>query len=180
MCRKKQREPLKPRKGPYTKVNAYTISVCWEQIFVVFMVLIQIVLHSVFLITPLTTIKHPILYFSMVLYYLLLILQILDYVIITRNDPVDRCLVKTGFLTKQQKKRNTRKCDLCRSQVTIKSYHCKRCNRCTEGFDHHCSFLGTCIGSRNYEMFIRLVMIFMAWNASIIFQVSWIFNLSLR
>lgn len=32
-----------------------------------------------------------------------------------------------------------------------------RCNKCIEGFDHHCTYLNTCIGTRNYPLFIGLL-----------------------
>ncbi|KAE8697973.1 Protein S-acyltransferase 18 [Hibiscus syriacus] len=37
--------------------------------------------------------------------------------------------------------------------------HCRTCNRCVEGFDHHCRWLNNCVGKRNYTTFI-LLMIF--------------------
>jgi hypothetical protein len=42
--------------------------------------------------------------------------------------------------------------------VAVSSYHCQSCQRCVEGFDHHCSFASNCIGSRNYSIFIRLLL----------------------
>lgn len=35
--------------------------------------------------------------------------------------------------------------------------HCKACNKCVEGFDHHCPFLNQCIGSNNYFWFIFIL-----------------------
>ncbi|MCB0370870.1 MAG: hypothetical protein KDD45_15965 [Bdellovibrionales bacterium] len=29
-------------------------------------------------------------------------------------------------------------------------FHCKRCRRCVEFFDHHCKWLNNCIGAKNY------------------------------
>ena len=37
-------------------------------------------------------------------------------------------------------------CHLCGTPVTESSKHCKRCDRCVSGFDHHCIWLNNCIG----------------------------------
>jgi palmitoyltransferase len=43
--------------------------------------------------------------------------------------------------------------------VLKESKHCKRCDRCVRGFDHHCRFVNQCVGARNYRTFIVLVII---------------------
>ncbi|RKP38332.1 DHHC palmitoyltransferase-domain-containing protein [Dimargaris cristalligena] len=50
-------------------------------------------------------------------------------------------------------------CDVCLVQTDFHTRHCKRCNRCVAGFDHHCKWLNTCIGSRNYRTFIALLAV---------------------
>ncbi|XP_046642114.1 probable palmitoyltransferase ZDHHC11B [Daphnia pulicaria] len=43
-------------------------------------------------------------------------------------------------------------CDVILSSPQTK--HCSLCNKCIEGFDHHCKWLNQCIGSRNYFHFV--------------------------
>jgi len=41
------------------------------------------------------------------------------------------------------------RCIWCAVQQPVRAHHCKACNMCVHGFDHHCGFLGTCIGEAN-------------------------------
>ena len=46
-----------------------------------------------------------------------------------------------------------------------KAAHCNMCNNCVQEFDHHCVWLGTCIGKKNYALFIYFTV---ALNAFIL------------
>jgi hypothetical protein len=50
-------------------------------------------------------------------------------------------------------------CDICHLSHLQSSgtHHCRECNHCVEGFDHHCVVLGVCIGKLNRLTFIGLV-----------------------
>ncbi|RLN98463.1 hypothetical protein BBJ28_00005769 [Nothophytophthora sp. Chile5] len=41
--------------------------------------------------------------------------------------------------------------------LTADTRHCGRCNKCVPGYDHHCVYLNTCVGSRNYPLFVGLL-----------------------
>jgi len=43
--------------------------------------------------------------------------------------------------------------------------HCKRCHKCVAGYDHHCLWLNTCVGSRNYRPWAAFVALLFVWNA---------------
>ncbi|XP_054163858.1 uncharacterized protein LOC128961630 [Oppia nitens] len=49
-----------------------------------------------------------------------------------------------------------RLCHTCKTVQTMRSTHCRFCNRCTAGYDHHCIYLSTCIGLNNRIPFFCL------------------------
>ena len=50
-------------------------------------------------------------------------------------------------------------CVVCGVDRPVKgAHHCRICNVCTVGFDHHCGVLGTCIARRNHPYFIALLL----------------------
>ena len=44
-------------------------------------------------------------------------------------------------------------CCVCKIKFKRNSKHCVICNKCCEGFDHHCSWVNNCIGRKNYALF---------------------------
>ena len=63
-------------------------------------------------------------------------------------------LTSTEIDTKQilMKEVNCTKCNIV--NLPLRSYHCKKCNRCVKQFDHHCSLINSCVGEDNHFNFV--------------------------
>ena len=47
-----------------------------------------------------------------------------------------------------------RYCSTCLIMRPPKASHCQHCDQCVKGFDHHCYWMGNCIGVRNLRSFV--------------------------
>eukprot|EP00250_Pteridium_aquilinum_P034720 c8000_g1_i1 orf=21-854(-) len=101
--------------------------------------------------------QHP---WDAALYILLLVLTILQYLYTAGSDPGyvvnvlrdDRLVTKEMRFTRDNLTGN-RRCATCQVHQPPRSKHCHECHKCVLQFDHHCSWLGTCVGYGNHCRF---------------------------
>ena len=65
---------------------------------------------------------------------------------------------------------NTKFCGNCSIFRPPRTIHCYTCGGCIEKLDHHCPWLGMCIGKRNYsKYFIYIIFLFITSESTLYF-----------
>mmetsp|Transcript_2048 Transcript_2048/g.3150 ORF Transcript_2048/g.3150 Transcript_2048/m.3150 type:complete len:342 (-) Transcript_2048:221-1246(-) len=62
-------------------------------------------------------------------------------------------------------------CDFCQQYQPPTGAHCPDCNVCVEGYDHHCVWMGTCIGKKNFKAFSIFNI---SWLLYLIYCIIWV------
>ncbi len=66
---------------------------------------------------------------------------------------------------------NWRYCAMCNVYQPPKAVHCPECHVCVDGYDHHCPWMGCCVGKRNYKPFM---MFNLSWLTYFLYVAIWV------
>ncbi|XP_060190385.1 probable protein S-acyltransferase 6 [Lycium barbarum] len=101
---------------------------------------------------------------TLIVFANLIIVSVIDPGIIPRNDELPSPeSTKNGRIRSKRviidglelKLKYCRSCNIYRPP---RSCHCVVCDNCVEKFDHHCPWIGQCIGLRNYRLYVLLLV----------------------
>ena len=92
--------------------------------------------------------------------------------------PMRKSSVKTLVLSHELRMYNKHLyCSICNLvRPDSRCRHCKHCNCCVSVLDHHCPWIGTCIGIRNYRFFFLFVVSVVLSIIFLIVNVAWVVN----
>ncbi|CAF3913545.1 unnamed protein product [Adineta steineri] len=142
--------------------NGLSLPLHWIQIFAIIVILFLILMNYLTLCVNIPT--HPWQWLNIVLTSLIILPFLFIFIRLAYIDPADDEVIKksigpkTNFDRRQHAHVITELyCHICSVHVTEKAKHCSSCNKCIYSFDHHCVWLNTCIGGKNYRLFLSML-----------------------
>jgi len=83
----------------------------------------------------------------------------------------DPGVVRNSPTEEEAEAQQYRWCDLCNNYQPPDGAHCPDCNVCIAGFDHHCVWMGSCIGKNNVQYFVRFNL---SWLGYLLYSIVWV------
>jgi len=122
------------------------------------LLVVPVVLFLVFVATPMAFVWHPLLivvpsYIAIVDVVVLCITSAMDPGVIPRGPPREPPDPAKREIVINKQTVTCRYCLTCHIYRPPRASHCSDCDRCVEKFDHHCPWVGNCVGKRNYRFF---------------------------
>lgn len=79
--------------------------------------------------------------------------------------------IEAEHIEEDIKIKEIRHCAVCRIDQPVRTKHCRDCGRCVATHDHHCPWLGICIGEKNkkrFYLYLVIQMIQLVWATIIV------------
>jgi hypothetical protein len=88
--------------------------------------------------------------------YGLSITQVSSYLFVALSNP-SISLRENNPIKEVTSANSYRVCTRCGAEIKLKTYHCRSCDVCINGYDHHCQWVSKCIGKGNLYRFYFFV-----------------------
>ncbi|CAF1218718.1 unnamed protein product [Rotaria sordida] len=142
--------------------NSYSLPLHYVQIIAIILIFFLILMNYLTLCVNIPT--HPWQWLNIVLSSFFILPFFIVFIALNYIDPAENEVIyksyrpRTDFDRRQHAHVITELyCHVCDVQVTEKAKHCSSCNKCIYSFDHHCIWLNTCIGGKNYRLFLLML-----------------------
>lgn len=138
------------------------------QVTIISVYFINIIIFSIFWIPAFAT-STALLVVGIVLFYLFNISQGIFYIVASASNTTDPLIYeKNKHKRNNEEKKNEvsiimenpklKFCKKCNFTVSIDSYHCKECNKCTLNYDHHWFIIDNCVSNKHFNIFMCLII----------------------
>ncbi|CAF0806712.1 unnamed protein product [Rotaria sordida] len=144
--------------------NACSLPLHYIQILGIVVIIFLILMNYLTLCVNIST--HPWQWLSIVISSIIILPFLIAFIILTFLDPVEDAVINQSHGPKANFDRRVHQhvitnfyCNICEVHVTANAKHCSSCNKCIYSFDHHCIWLNTCIGGKNYRLFFSMLIL---------------------
>ncbi|CAD8068462.1 unnamed protein product [Paramecium sonneborni] len=111
------------------------------------------------------TLIIQILWVPLQIFYIMVIWSMIRCII---SDP-GKVPIYWGVLLDDQEQKKRRYCLICHIFKPERCHHCSTCQRCVLNMDHHCPWIGNCVGYQNRKFFILFLLYI---NLSVLFGIA--------
>lgn len=80
------------------------------------------------------------------------LVQVGSYLLVALSNP-SIPLRENNPIKVVTEKNQFRVCQICGAESKRKTYHCRSCDVCIDGYDHHCPWISKCVGKGNLYFF---------------------------
>ncbi|CAF0753975.1 unnamed protein product [Rotaria sp. Silwood1] len=144
--------------------NACSLPLHYIQILGIIVIIFLILMNYLTLCVNIPT--HHWQWLSIVISSIIILPFLIAFIIITFLDPAEDAVINQSRGPKANFDRRVHEhvitnlyCNICEVHVTANAKHCSSCNKCIYSFDHHCIWLNTCVGGKNYRLFFSMLIL---------------------
>ena len=104
------------------------------------------------------------------IFHILFYIFLFSFTITFLNNPG---IPERKYYSKSKAQKNYLKCKKCNiiAPTELNLGHCIDCDICIKGYDHHCSWVGKCIGKGNIIFFYCFILSFLGFILFLIFTI---------
>jgi palmitoyltransferase len=152
-----------PRAGQ-RRINGFSLPLYYVQIIAILVILFLVLMNYLTLCVNIPT--HPWQWLSIVISSVIILPFLIIFIIIILMDPAEDSVINQNRGPRTDFNRQAHGhvitdfyCNVCDVHVSPKAKHCSSCNKCVYSFDHHCIWLNTCVGGKNYRLFFSMLIL---------------------
>jgi len=146
------------------RINGFSLPLYYIQIIAILVILFLVLMNYLTLCVNIPT--HPWQWLSIVISSVIILPFLIIFIIIILMDPAEDSVINQNRGPRTDFNRQAHGhvitdlyCNVCDVHVSPKAKHCSSCNKCVYSFDHHCIWLNTCVGGKNYRLFFSMLIL---------------------